>query len=44
MQVTAVIHHTDGTEDSIQLDHSLNEEQVAWFKAGSALNVLRTKN
>ena len=42
-QITAVIHHADGLEDRILLDHTLNEEQVKWFKAGSALNVLRRK-
>jgi aconitate hydratase len=41
--ITAVLHHADGTEESFQLEHSLNEEQVEWFKAGSALNVLRAK-
>lgn len=39
--VKAVIHHADGTEDAIWLNHSLNAEQIQWFKAGSALNVLR---
>jgi aconitate hydratase len=42
--VTAVIHHSDGSEEEITLNHSLNAEQVEWFRAGSALNVLRTKN
>jgi aconitate hydratase len=41
--VTAVLHHADGTEETFELEHSLNEEQVEWFKAGSALNVLRSK-
>ncbi len=41
--ITAVLHHADGTEESFLLEHSLNEEQVEWFKAGSALNVLRNK-
>ncbi len=41
--ITAVLHHADGSEESFALEHSLNEEQVGWFKAGSALNVLRTK-
>ena len=41
--LTAVIHHADGSEERIQLRHSLNAEQVGWFKAGSALNVLRTR-
>ncbi len=40
-EATAVLHHADGTEDRIRLRHSLNEEQVAWFRAGSALNVLK---
>ena len=39
--VTAILEHEDGTTDSIQLDHTLNQEQVAWFRAGSALNLLR---
>ncbi len=42
-QVTAIIHHADSSEDTIRLNHSLNKEQVAWFKAGSSLNVLRSK-
>jgi aconitate hydratase len=42
-QITAVLHHADGSEESFPLEHSLNEEQVEWFKAGSALNVLRAK-
>ena len=42
-QLEAVIHHVDGSEDRIRLNHSLNAEQVGWFKAGSALNVLRKR-
>ncbi len=42
--VKAIIHHADGSEDTIWLNHSLNEEQIEWFKAGSALNVLRRQN
>ena len=38
--VTCVIKHADGSEDTLQLDHSFAESQVAWFKAGSALNLL----
>jgi aconitate hydratase len=36
-----VFHHDDGSEDRGRVTHSLNEDQVAWFRAGSALNVLR---
>ncbi len=41
--VTAVFYHQDGTKSVIMLNHSLNGEQIAWFKAGSALNFLRGK-
>ncbi|MCK5376796.1 MAG: aconitate hydratase, partial [Acidobacteria bacterium] len=43
-QITAVISHADDSEERVLLDHTLNDEQVEWFKAGSALNVLRRKN
>lgn len=39
--VTAVCRHADGSESVISLHHSLNGEQIGWFKAGSALNFLR---
>ena len=38
--VACIVKHADGTEYSLQLDHSFAESQVAWFKAGSALNLL----
>lgn len=41
LPVTALLHHDDGTSDTITLKHSLNQEQIAWFRAGSALNLLR---
>ncbi|MDO9041959.1 MAG: aconitate hydratase [Desulfocapsaceae bacterium] len=39
--VTVVFHHVDGSDSALALTHSLNAEQIAWFKAGSALNFLR---
>ena len=39
--VTAEIVHADGSRDTIALRHTLNREQTAWFRAGSALNLLR---
>ena len=42
--LTLVAHHADGTEDVIKANHSYNESQIEWFKAGSALNVIRSKN
>ncbi len=39
--VTAILRHQDGTVDTLTLRHGLNNEQIAWFRAGSALNLLR---
>jgi aconitate hydratase A / 2-methylisocitrate dehydratase len=38
--VQVTIHKTDGTALTIHADHSITEQQIAWFKAGSALNAL----
>ena len=38
--VTCLIKHVDGREHRLELDHSFAESQVAWFNAGSALNLL----
>jgi aconitate hydratase len=38
----AVLHHADGREESFAVRHTLNAEQIAWFRAGSALNLLRS--
>jgi len=35
-----IIQHSDGTEDKAELNHSFNEAQIEWFKAGSALNLI----
>ncbi|CAH1274083.1 ACO2 [Branchiostoma lanceolatum] len=40
-QVTCVLKHADGTEDTILLNHTFNEGQIEWFKAGSALNRMK---
>ena len=38
--VTMTISHEDGSSESIQVNHTLNEDQVKWFNAGSALNYM----
>jgi aconitate hydratase len=38
--VSVTIHKADGKDITIQAHHSLTEQQVGWFKAGSALNAL----
>ena len=37
------IRHQDGKEEEITLQHTLNENQIEWFYAGSALNLIRQK-
>jgi aconitate hydratase len=36
-----VLHHADGSSDTIQVNHSYNEQQIEWFKAGAALNIIK---
>lgn len=36
-----VLHHTNGSSESIEVNHSYNEQQIEWFKAGGALNIIR---
>ena len=37
-----IIHHSNTSEDDILLRHSYNPSQIDWFKAGSALNLIRS--
>ncbi|WP_262245581.1 aconitate hydratase [Parapedobacter soli] len=39
--LTVVAHHADGTADHILVNHSYNAQQIEWFKAGGALNIIR---
>ncbi|RZF61849.1 aconitate hydratase [Sphingobacterium corticibacterium] len=39
--LTIVLHHADGTQDSILVNHTYNAQQIEWFKAGGALNIIR---
>jgi aconitate hydratase len=36
-----ILHHADGSNDSINVNHTYNEQQIEWFKAGGALNIIR---
>ena len=38
--LTLVFRHQDGSEDRIAANHSYNAQQIAWFRAGSALNMI----
>ncbi|RMH68899.1 MAG: aconitate hydratase, partial [Actinomyces sp.] len=41
--VTVRLHHADGSVDEITTEHTMSEEQTEWFRAGSALNVIRRR-
>jgi aconitate hydratase len=38
--VDLVVNHADGTSETIVLKHTMNEQQLGWFRAGSALNLI----
>jgi aconitate hydratase len=42
-QLTLVLCHKDGTSDTIKVNHTYNAQQIDWFKAGSALNLMAKK-
>jgi aconitate hydratase len=42
-EVTARLHHAGGAPEEIRLRHTLSAEQIGWFRAGSALNLLRER-
>jgi aconitate hydratase len=39
--LTLVLTHKDGSSDSIHANHTYNQQQIEWFKAGGALNIIR---
>ena len=41
--VTVELSHDDGSTESFSTAHTLNQEQIAWFRAGSALNCIRAE-
>lgn len=43
MSMTVVLNHKDGSKDEITVNHTYNEQQIEWFKAGGALNVIRAE-
>jgi len=36
-----VLKHSDGSHDEIRVNHTYNEQQIEWFRAGAALNLIR---
>jgi aconitate hydratase len=39
--LTIVLNHKDGSKEEIKANHTYNEQQIEWFKAGGALNIIR---
>ncbi len=42
--ITIELVHDDGTKETIKTLHTYNEQQIEWFKAGSALNLIKSQN
>lgn len=42
--LTVVLNHKDGTKDEIKVNHTYNAQQIEWFKAGAALNIIRKQS
>lgn len=40
-QLQLVLNHKDGSKETINVNHTYNEQQIEWFKAGGALNIIR---
>ncbi|MBT6747162.1 MAG: aconitate hydratase, partial [Flavobacteriales bacterium] len=43
-QLTLDIVHADGSSDVIMLNHTYNDQQIDWYRAGSALNLIKSQN
>jgi aconitate hydratase len=41
VQLTIVLTHKDGLSEEFKVNHSYNAQQIEWFKAGGALNIIR---
>jgi len=39
--LTLVLNHADGSKEEFKVNHSYNAQQIEWFKAGGALNIIR---
>lgn len=42
--ITVILKHNDGTEDQISVNHTYSQSQIEWFKAGSALNLIKEQS
>lgn len=42
--LTIALNHADGSKEEIAVNHTYNQAQIDWFKAGSALNLIKKQN
>jgi aconitate hydratase len=42
--LTIEVIHSDGSMDVVMTNHTYNEQQINWFRAGSALNMIKVEN
>ena len=42
-QLTLEVAHTDGSSDTVMLNHTYNAQQIDWYRAGSALNLIKAE-
>ena len=43
-QLTLEVVHTDGSKDTVMLNHTYNDSQIEWYRMGSALNLIKKQN
>ena len=43
-QLTLEVVHADGSKEHLMLNHTYNAQQIEWFRAGSALNLIKAEN
>ncbi len=43
VQLTIALNHKDGSREEFNVNHTYNENQIEWFKAGGALNIIRSQ-
>ena len=41
--LSLALHHADGSSEEIMVNHTYNDSQITWFKAGGALNIIRAQ-
>ncbi len=41
--LSVVLNHADGSKEEFEVNHTYNDQQIEWFKAGGALNIIRMK-